>query len=337
MTKYLLLLIAVALQFACTRENDDLVKPALSSDYPQVILFDDEGGGELEDSDKFSVVITLADRFDHSGQELGGQIIPLEEDFVLDFALINFEGFSTISDFLLGAEAFYEIDDCTSSLDEGNDLLISFDPSSGEGQLYFPAGVEEVELVFLVDENYFNDQSLSEARGFSVSISGNETDKLKVLDMPFEYEVLDDEAVFGEWTLDPEDADQFQRFQQLFGLISPDISELSAGEVDEIVWEFAYDELKITVVLNQTEEVTACGETEVENLVIDIEAGYEELSRNSLAGDIEVEESIEQEDGSEVDFVYAGSYEILDNVLMISFEGEYDDVVTEEIILLLEK
>lgn len=337
MKKYMLLLVGVIITTACSRENDDVVEPVLFGDFPQIVLFGDEGGGELEDSDEFSVVITLADRFDPSREELGGQIVPLQEAIVIDFVIEDLKGFSNPAEYLLGAEAFYEIDDCTNSLDEGNDLLISFDPASGEGELTFPAGIEEVELVFFVDEDYFNDEILNDERGFSVSLAANETENLKVLDVPFEYEVLDDDAIFGEWTLDPADAMQFQQFQTLFGLISTEISELSVSDVEEIVWEFTYDELKLGVVLTETEEVTECGETEIENLVIEIEAGYEELSRTSLSGDIEVEESIEQEDGSEVDFVYAGSFIIEGEMLMISLEGEYDDETTEEISLNLEK
>ena len=57
---------------SCSMENDDVPAPVLSQDYPQVILFDDEGGGELEESDEFSVAIILADRYDPSGEALGG-------------------------------------------------------------------------------------------------------------------------------------------------------------------------------------------------------------------------------------------------------------------------
>jgi hypothetical protein len=177
---------------------------------------------------------------------------------------------------------------------------------------------------------------LNDERGFSVSLSAIETENLRVLDVPFEYEILDDDAIFGEWTLDPADAAQFRDFQTLFGLISPEIGELTASDVEEIVWEFTYDELKLGVVLTETEEVTECAETEIKNLVIEIDAVYEDLSRNSLSGDIEVEESIEQEDGSEVDFVYAGSFEIMDDDLHVTLEGEYDDTTTEAITLNLE-
>jgi hypothetical protein len=337
MKKYLYILTAVSLLISCTRENEDLVEPVLFGNYPQVILFDDEGGGELEDSDEFSLLITLADRFDPSGEALGGQIVPLDEALTLDFSLQDLQGFNSLESYLLGAEAFYEIDDCTTSLDEGNDLLISFDPASGQGQLTFPAGIEEVELVFTVDEDYFSDETLNEERGFSISLSAAETENEQVLDVPFVYEVLDDEAIFGEWTLDANNPDQFQAFQRLFGLLNPEISALTAASVEEVVWEFAYDELKVEIVLKETEEVTECGETETENLVIEIEAGYEELSRRSLSGEIEVEESIEQEDGSEIDFVYAGSFEISGESLQITLTGEYDDESTEEITLTLEK
>src|SRR5687768_18588261 len=112
-------LIAALLFFSCDKKNDDLVKPLSASEFPQVIRLSDEGDGELEDEDKFSFKITLSDRTDPDGDELGGKVVPLKEAVTVQFHVKEFEGFSNLSDYMLGAEAFYEIDDCITSLDQG--------------------------------------------------------------------------------------------------------------------------------------------------------------------------------------------------------------------------
>ena len=107
----------------CSREDEGFIDVINPNEYPQLVLLDDEGGGELEDSDEISVVITLADRLDPSGEGLGGGIFPLGENYPVAFHITEAEGFDRLEDFILSAEAFYEIDDCTTSLDNGENLI----------------------------------------------------------------------------------------------------------------------------------------------------------------------------------------------------------------------
>jgi len=189
MKNYLIILISTSLLLACTRKDEDVVEPVMSENFPQVILFDDEEGSVPEDSDQVGLVITLADRFDPSGEELGGVKIPLEETITLEFSIQDLEGFSNLSDYLLGAQVFQGSDE-----EQSNDLLTSIDLTNGTGQLTFPAGAEEVELILLLDEDFFNDDVENDTRGFSVTLSGSETESLKILDLPFALEVEDDDA-----------------------------------------------------------------------------------------------------------------------------------------------
>ncbi|MEI9807454.1 MAG: hypothetical protein WDO16_05970 [Bacteroidota bacterium] len=125
--------------FSCDKKNDDLVKPL--ANFPQVLRLSDEGDGDLEDEDKFSFKITLSDQQDPEGDELGGKVVALEEDVTVQFAIKGFEGFTQLSDYISGAKAFYEIDDCTTSLDQGIDLNLQFNVAAGTGSVTFrPSG-----------------------------------------------------------------------------------------------------------------------------------------------------------------------------------------------------
>ncbi|MGF1637416.1 MAG: hypothetical protein ACFCUU_10105 [Cyclobacteriaceae bacterium] len=335
---YIPVLLLTVFFFACSRENEDLILPLSLENFPQIILFDDEEGGELEDSDELKVSIILAERYDPTGEELEGVIVPLTTDYTLRFEITDVEGIASLSNYVIGLEAYYEIDDCTTSLDEGVDILLSYNINTGIGEVRFPAGVEEIILEFELDEDYLNDDELNEERGFVIELSGvNEVEGIRVFNQPFEFTVLDDEAIFGSYSFDFEDAEAFESFKALFGLVNPAIADLSPDDIDEIEWSFEFDELKIEIVLKETESVEECGEIEDENLVIEIEADYEELTTDDTEGEIEVEGSVEMENGSEEDFVYSGTFKINGSTLEITLVGEFDGDETEEITLILSK
>lgn len=193
MKKYSIVLLAISMLLSCTRENDDVVKPVVSEDFPQVILFDDEEGSVAEDSDEFGIIITLADRFDPSREELGGMKVPLDEAVTLDISFQDLEGFNDLGSYVLDVQAYEGSDE-----NQNNDLINNFDVNSGSGQLTFPAGAEEVELLLLLDENFFSDEVENDTRGFTVSLSGTETQALQILDLPFALTVEDDEAPADE-------------------------------------------------------------------------------------------------------------------------------------------
>lgn len=320
----------------CDKENDDLVKPLSSTAFPQVIRMDNEGGGDLEDEDKFSFEITLNDRVDPDGEELGGKVIPLDSDVTVSFLVKDPKGFTKISDYIKDVSAFYEVDDCTEK-----DVAVQFNPNTGAGTVVFPKGVETVEVEFETDEDFFDDGVLNtRERSLVVAITGIQPSNATVAYNPaidFKYEILDDEGIHGDWELDASDSVQFAAFKKLFGMISDDIKDLDAKDVDNIEIAFEYDEVKVLVELKETESIVECGKTELVNKVIEIEADLEELESLSASGDVEFLGEIEQDDTTLKEFVYSGSFSITGSSLKLELEGEYDDETTGKQTLILEK
>ncbi|MDF2187605.1 hypothetical protein [Paraflavitalea sp. CAU 1676] len=333
----LLLLLAAA----CDKENDDLVKPLSADEFPQVIVLDDEGDGGLEDEDAFSFKLTLLDRADATGAAPAGKITPLKEAVTVNFKVTGFKGFNKLSDYIKDAKAFYEIDDCTTSEDAGIKIPLQFDVNTGLGSVQFPAGVEEVEVEFEVDDALFDDDvfntkkreltiQLTGTAGNNVAVQANKT-------ADFTYSVQDDEAIYGEWELDSKDAAAFTRFKTLFGLVSEDIKGLTAADVKKITFEVEYGEIKVVVKLKATEVVNECGSAETKNKEIEIETEIEELADDELEGDIEFGEVLELGKGKFAEFVYKGSFKITGKQLTLELKGELEDEETDDIMLTLEK
>ncbi|WP_256010613.1 hypothetical protein [Desertivirga xinjiangensis] len=339
--KYIFFASVILSMTACDKKNDNLIAPIVENDFPQILLLADEGDGELEDEDKFSFKITLADRKDPEGNELGGKIIPLEQDATVNFEVSDTKGFDAISSYILDAKAFYEIDDCTSSEDADIDLNMVFDARTGKGSVTFPKGVEEIEIEFETEASLFDDDVFNEEeRGLEIKLSSVNAPGQNVVvnsSNVFEYRVLDDEGIYGEYELDIDDASQFQNYINLFGLVNEEVKGLSADDVEEIKIEFQYGELKALVVLKQTIQVSECGETETVNREIEIEADLEELEGDSLKGDLELVGEIEDDKGASKEFVYKGSFEVVSGALTLVLQGEFDDDETEEITLALSK
>lgn len=338
---WLYIMLAVFLAPACDKENDDLVTPLSASAFPQVVVFDDEGDGGLEDEDAFSFKLTLLDRSDSTGREPAGNIIPLKEAVTVNFKVTDFEGFAKIADYIKDVKAFYEIDDCTTSEDKGIDVPVQFDVNTGIGSVSFPAGVEEVEVEFEVDEDLFDDKVVNTKKReltFQLTgIAGNNTQVQANKTAEFTYSIQDDEGIYGEWEVDHKNAAEFARFKALFGLVNEDIKNLQASEVDEIAIEFEYGEVKVVVKLHEMEEVEECGSVEMKHKEIEIEAEIEDLTDDELEGDVEFGEKIERDNGSIAEFVYKGSFKITGKKLVIELKGELDDEETDDITLTLEK
>jgi hypothetical protein len=330
------LALAGILLAGCSKENDDVVKPLSSETFPQVIRMDEEGGGDLEDEDKFSFEITLNDRVDPDGEKLGGKVVPLDSDVTVTFEVKDLEGFTRLSDYIRDVSAIYEIDDCTEA-----DVAVSFDANTGTGTVVFPAGVETVEVEFEVDEDLFDDDELNTSeRSLVVALTGLTPAGGAVTFNPaieFKYEILDDEGIHGDWELDASDAAQFAAFKTLFGLINEDINELKAEDVDKIEISIEYDEVKVVVELKETETVIECGQTEVVNRVIEIEAELDELETLTDKGQIAFIGEIEQDDTTIREFEYSGEFKITGSTLRLVLEGAYDDEETGEQTLILEK
>ncbi|WP_315820815.1 hypothetical protein [Paraflavitalea speifideaquila] len=337
----LAVLVALLSTAACDKENDDLVKPLTGDQFPQVVVLSDKGDGGLEDEDAFSFKITLSDRVGSAGKELGGKVVHLKEAVQVNFKVASFKGFSKIADYIKGAEAFYEIDDCTTSADKGIVVPLQFDVNNGTGTVTLPAGVEEVEIEFEVDEDLFDDAVFNtKKRELTIQLTGIGTNNSQVQvnkTAKFKYEVQDDEGIYGEWTLDHTDAAAFAHFKELFGLVNADIKDLRAADVKEITLEVEFEEVKAVVVLKATEQVNDCGKVKTKYKVIEIEAEIEELDDDKLAGDMEFGERLELKNDSFKEFKYAGSFKITGSKLELELEGELDDDKTATIVLTLEK
>jgi hypothetical protein len=331
-----ILALAGILLAGCSKKNDDVVKPLSSQAFPQVIRMDDEGGGDLEDEDKFSFEITLNDRVDPDGEELGGKVVPLESDVTVSFVVKDPEGFPRIADYIKDVKAFYEVDDCNEE-----DVDVQFNATTGVGTVVFPKGVEAVEVEFEVDEDYFDDGILNtDERSLVVALTGVTPAGTGVTfnsAIEFKYEVLDKDGIHGDWELDPSDATQFAAFKALFGLVNEDIKDLKAEDVDKIEIAIEYDEVKVVVELKETETVTECGQTEVVNKVIEIEAELDDLDTLTDEGKIAFVGEIEQDDTTIKEFEYSGEFKITGSTLELELEGEYDDESTGKKTLILEK
>jgi hypothetical protein len=320
----------------CDKQNEDLVNPLSAEQFPQVIKLDEEEDGDLEDEDKFSFEITLNDRVDPEGKELGGMVIPLESDARVSFVVKDLKGFTKLSDYIKNAKAFYEVDDCTE-----RDVSVQFNTVTGVGSVVFPKGVEAVEIEFETDEDIFDDAVLNtKERSLVVVLTGVQASGENVTYNPaieFKYEILDNEGIHGDWELDADDPVQFAAFKALFGLVNEDIKNLRATEVDKIEISFEYDEVKVLVELKATETIVECGKTEIVNKVIEIEMEIEELETLQANGDVELIGELEQDDTTIKEFVYAGGFKIVGDTLELRLEGEYDDDKTGVRVLMLTK
>jgi hypothetical protein len=326
---------------ACDKENDNLVKPFGADQFPQVITFDDEGDGDLEDADEFSMVLKLNDRVDPEGEEPGGKIIPLKSNAVVSFEIKEIEGIAKLEDYIVDAKAFYEVDDCTTSEDLGIDLGLLFNPATGKGSVRFPAGVEEIEIAFETDEDYLNDNTLNEDERsitFVITKVENTGENLTFNSAAeFKYEVLDDDAIHGDWEMDISNAAQFEAFKNLFSLVNVDIADLDADDVEKIEISIEYNEVKVVIELKELEEEDDCGTIELVNKVIEIEADIEELTTQSNNGAIEFVGEIEQGNGGVEEFVFKGDFIITGSVLQLVITGEYDGTENGPEILEFEK
>jgi len=312
---------------ACDKKKDDVIYPL--SEYPQIVTFDDEGDGDLEDEDNFSFTLTLVDRVDPDKVELSGRIVPLDAAVTVSFEITDKQGFANTGDYIKGWKAFYEIDDCTTS----DDLTMQFDPVTGKGSVEFPAGVEEVEVEFETDDAFFDDNIINDERSIEMKLNGVEGNGVVVQSgITFKYEVLDDETVQVDWELDISDADQFAAFKALFGAVSEDIAALEMADVDKIEISLEYEELTVAVELKEMETVEECGETEEINKTIEVEMELEEFDRNTGEGEMEA-----VGEGDEGEFVYSGEYKVDGATLELMLKGEYNGNETEDITLMLTK
>ena len=143
--------------------------------------------------------------------------------------------------------------------------------------------------------------------------------------MTFEYEVLEND-VAGEWVMLVNSEEQFDTFKEVFGHINGDLLSLSYADITgEIKLEFEFDEMKIEVKLTdpEIEEVCEDGETEEEEVHLEIEGEYD-----AEDGDLEIEgDHVVDNDGiaEELGYSIEASYEVGGGQLMITFYQILDE------------
>ncbi|MGF1565441.1 MAG: hypothetical protein ACFCUH_08740 [Flavobacteriales bacterium] len=329
---YMVPMLALLALAACDRREEDLVTALSPDELPIVILISDEGDGDLEDADEVGIALELLPLWNAQTRNPEGETPEMPSDVTVRFALSNPEGFTAWDAYIVGVDAVYEIDDCTDSSDEGIDLNAEFDPSTGTGSFTWPQGVSEVEVLFELNPDLFaNDLLDGSFGGFTFEVTGVEGNEgVRVSsNLNFHYLALDDEAVFGEWSIDPATDGNWEALQALFANFDEDFAELGVDEIDEIVLTFEYDKMEITIVLLATEE-DECDPSELVNEEIQIEADYA-FGADDLAGltegDLELEGAIEVE-GIEYEFVLEGSFAISadGSTLTLELGGEIDDI-----------
>lgn len=318
---------------SCDREDEDIVSPRNPEDFPIVILLSDEGDGDVEDNDEVGIDLEILPVWDPVSRDPEGIIMTPASDMRITFEIYDLQGFASLNEYVTGGFAVYEIDDCTDSSDEDIDLDFTIDLSTGEGSFTWPAGIEELEVVIEVNEALFADDVLNpDRRGFSFRLTGIEgpgagSDVRVNTDLEFEYFVLDDESIFGDWELDHNDPVQLAAFLDLFGPLNEDFQGLEAADIDKIEISFKFDEMEAVVALAETEE-DECEPGEFGNVEADLAAGYEiaiEDLFGATSGDLEFEDDTEI-DGLELEFVLEGSFKLDPEAgtLILILQGELD-------------
>ncbi len=316
---------------------DQEIQPVAEEDFPLQIVLDAIEGGTYESDDSYGLKVAFDEGIEEVTDEDGNVIAgspggtrgPADTDLTINFVIEDVEGLNLGSEVSID-EIIYEIDDCT----EGS-ASFTFN-QDGTGSFTMPQGVEEIEIVFALDDaSIDNDIENTEDKGFKfrlTGIDGSPENVLLNINNEFEYAVLDDEAIYNEWVLDHTNSDLLNKFLTALAPVNEDLEALEAADIDEIIFEYGFEEVKIVVVLTETEMVTECGETEEENLELEIEGEFS-------AEDDEIEMTLENEDGDE--FIYTGTYTIdLQDPLTftLTFAGvdEDDNNVAEEVTLTLE-
>jgi hypothetical protein len=325
--------------FSCSKEKMDLVDPIATADFPFQIVMDEEEIFEPEDGDKVEFEITLTDRIDASGENPSGVTEPLAQDVRVMFALSDNEGFSDWNEYIVSGKAYYEVDDCNTSEDLGVDLQFQFDTLSGEGSFIFPAGVEGVIIEFELDPSITDDNVINpDARGFRFALTGLQNAPANVVvntTLVSEFVAFDDEQVFGEWTLDHNDAVQLQGMIDLFQLAEEDVVGLVAADIDEVVMEITPTEVELKITLVATETIQGCSGLEVVNEEIEIEAEVDEVTDDDVDGDLVFIVELEDDNGYITEVEFSGTFSRSGNTLTLMLTGASGDTETNEITLTL--
>jgi len=279
--------------FSACVDNDLEIKPN-DSRFPFRLVLDSDEGADLPDAEDYGVEIEFAD---YVGKLPDGPITLRYE----------IEGESSFDGNVEVDKVVYEVEvnDCTYERE------LDFDPIAKTISITKDADLGTLPESFEVVLTLPGDANTE--GGFTFKIIDLQTSGQSIIlgePREFEYEVLDNE-VAGEWELEIESQSEFDRFKQVFGLISPELKETSFADITgKVVLEFEFDNVQIEIELKEEEDVCEDGETETENKVIEIEAEY-----SAEEGELEWEGShfIIGDDGEiedELDFVIDSNYSI---------------------------
>ncbi len=315
----------------CTKENKDVVMATSPENLPLQIVLDADEDGNVEDDDKAEIAFTFTDKIDPTGVELGGITQTLSAPVLVKCQITDIEGFDNLADYIKEIKAVYEIDDCTEM-----DVDVTANLNTGEFSFYFPAGVEELVIEVELDEDLFDDDAVSEDRGFVVEVLGIEAASENVVintATKFEYKVLDDELIFGEYELELND-DNLAKVKELFAGVNEDLAETLIAAIDAIEMEVSLEDVEFKIVLVEEEE-DECEAGEFDNVEIEIEGELEELTDDALSGEIEFVVEVEEDNGAVEEFTFEGEFEINGEELTLTLSCE--DLEVEEVTLVLAK
>jgi hypothetical protein len=306
-TAYLLVTFALT---SCS-DNKLEVEPK-NKNFPFRLILDADEGGDLADSEEYDLEVKFAD-------VIGG----LPQGIVT----VDYE-ISDLTDDMIGSVL---IDKISYETDEGDvdlDFTASADGLTGTITLNNPGTdelPEEFEIVFTLpgEEDLF-----FATGGFKFSLSNLQAAEANVLlgtPFEFEYEVLDHELA-GSWEVAFDNEESFNTFKEVFGSLSPELSELEFTDVKDggvvaVEFEFEYEEVNIAIEYINTENEEIEFEIEGE---YDFEDGELEFEGSHLiiGDDGEIED--------ELDFSIKAEYSAVADILDITFFEVIDEDNYEE-------
>jgi hypothetical protein len=315
-TKLFIGLVALV-AFNCA--DNTLDEEPFDDNFPFHLVLDAEEGGDIPHAEDYAVELKFADYL--PDLDLPNTTITLAYE-ITDVA-VDMVGIVSIDKIIYEVE----VDDCvyereldfTASAD-GLSGVITIPPDPDLGSV-----PESFEIVFVLPG------SEDTEGGFKVEFSNLQSSENLLLGSPnvFEYSILDND-VAGEWELEIETEEDFERFKEVFGPLNSELESLNFEDITgKLTAEFEFEEMRFVLELVETEEVTTCEdgetETEIENKVIEIEAAYdEEDSEVEFEGSHEIinDEGLVED---ELDFIAEAGYDRDDETLVITFFSIIDE------------
>lgn len=294
-----------ALAFSCADNN--LERNIDDDTFNFQLITDEEEGGDLANAEDYGVEITFAD---YLGE------LP-STGFTLTYSLSGEDDFANVEIDKIVYEV--EVDDCTFERE------LDFNSTTNTIQVVVDEDLGTIPESFEVVVVLPGTDGAEGTFEFKIeSVSNNDQ---VVIGFPntFEYEVLSEDES-GEWTYEFEDEADFDRFKEIWSVIFPELGEVSYADIDgSVVLEFGFKTIQLEIELNETEEVCEDGETDTENLTLELEAEYEIED-----GEIKIEGSyfIFGDDGEiedELDFFIEGIVEFGESSITLVVEKIIDE------------